>query len=526
MSRRLFYPVRLVVSFLAMAGCIYLPAWSAFELERPGARPSGMSGAFCALADDADALNYNPAGLAGIFSRTFSFNYAKLLSGMDDGALADSRFAYLQPLKQVGTIGIAWYQRNLADLYQENVVNLAYGFPLDSKGDFLLGGALKILHQAYLDTEATGQNSYFNYDTSVMGYCFDLGGLIRITDHLSTGLSLLNFNQPNLTLANSAKSQIPMQVRLGVGYQQNMYTGVLECLWHGQDFRFSAGGEVWWFERLLGTRLGISLGDGDMLELTAGLSFRQPMVGVWGWQIDYALINPVGGFSGLGLTHQFNCSIFFGDRAQEKNIIRAKKLVEAGVQVRSQGKLKEALHLWEKAAEIMPGDRRLTSRIKALRIAIRNDAEIKICLRQARDFEKKKNYLNAAKEYRRILELVPGHAKAVQRLKKVEAKVKKMSRRQKMLQKQKEQKIAQRLRKRSERKARVVVRKAKQSLAEAEKNRNIKTEFAAELKQLKKQLKQAKELLENGKSEPARILALTVVSKTEKLIRKAAARKA
>ncbi|MBI4726159.1 PorV/PorQ family protein [candidate division TA06 bacterium] len=46
------------------------PAWAISEggaiflLIRPGARPSGMGSAFCAIADDATATYYNPAGLA------------------------------------------------------------------------------------------------------------------------------------------------------------------------------------------------------------------------------------------------------------------------------------------------------------------------------------------------------------------------------------------------------------------------------------------------------------------------------
>ncbi len=505
-----------------MAVGIYLPAWSAFEMERPGARPSGMSGAFCALADDADALNYNPAGLARIFATTLSFNYVRLLSGLDDGALADSRISYLQPFKQIGALGISWYQRNLAGLYRENMVSLAYGFPLDGKGDFLLGGTLKIMHQAYLDTEATGQNPYFNYDTTVLGCGFDLGGLMRITDHLSAGLSLLNLNQPNLTLFEFAESKVPLQVRMGGAFQQDGYVGALEYSWCGQDSRFSAGGEVWWFERLLGTRLGISMGDRGMSELTTGLSFHQQTIGGWGWQIDYAFINPLGDFAGLGFTHQINCSVFLGAGAQNKNIIQAQKLVKAGEQSRSRGKLEEALKIWEQAAIVLPGDRRLASRIKVLKKEMRDASEVKRCFRQGRDFEKVKNYVSAAGKYRRILALVPGQVGAVRRLKAVEAEIQKMSRRQKMLQEQKKQKAAQRVREQNERKAKMVLRKAQQALAQAEKNRNLKTKFAADLKQLKKQLQAAKKLLENAQSEPARMLARSIISETEKLIRKAA----
>ena len=49
---------------------IFLFSWNIFAKELPylykGARPLGMGGAFTALSDDANALFYNPAGLANI----------------------------------------------------------------------------------------------------------------------------------------------------------------------------------------------------------------------------------------------------------------------------------------------------------------------------------------------------------------------------------------------------------------------------------------------------------------------------
>ena len=46
-----------------------------FLMIRPGARPSGMGSAFCAIADDATATYYNPAGLAFLKRNDPLLNY-------------------------------------------------------------------------------------------------------------------------------------------------------------------------------------------------------------------------------------------------------------------------------------------------------------------------------------------------------------------------------------------------------------------------------------------------------------------
>ena len=43
-----------------------------------GARPLGMGGAFVGVADDANALNWNPAGLPGLRRTEFTSSYSNL----------------------------------------------------------------------------------------------------------------------------------------------------------------------------------------------------------------------------------------------------------------------------------------------------------------------------------------------------------------------------------------------------------------------------------------------------------------
>ena len=71
------YPPRLL-----MIGWIYFlllsPLHAAFEFKPPSARPVGLGGAFTGLANDLNAIDYNPAGLRLIPGFQFSSAYTNL----------------------------------------------------------------------------------------------------------------------------------------------------------------------------------------------------------------------------------------------------------------------------------------------------------------------------------------------------------------------------------------------------------------------------------------------------------------
>lgn len=58
-------------------------SFAAFENKRPGARPAGMGGAFTALADDSNALYYNPGGLGFVDRFEAVFSHTDLFSLQD-----------------------------------------------------------------------------------------------------------------------------------------------------------------------------------------------------------------------------------------------------------------------------------------------------------------------------------------------------------------------------------------------------------------------------------------------------------
>ena len=68
------------------------PVFAAFENIGAGARPIAMGNAFSAVADDANTIYYNPAGLGRLKHPQLTAGYGRLYLGLTDGSNIGSGF--------------------------------------------------------------------------------------------------------------------------------------------------------------------------------------------------------------------------------------------------------------------------------------------------------------------------------------------------------------------------------------------------------------------------------------------------
>jgi len=503
----------ILLVFAALAGA--LPAAGSFEIERGGGRAAGLAGAFTGLADDADAVIYNPAGLIQASRPVLSLNYAQLLSGLEDAQLDEGRVAYLQPLGRAGVAAGTWYQRQLSALYQENILSLHYAYALDDEERYTLAAGLKWMQLAYLESGLQESNPYFREGVQASGIGVDLGARIALADNFAAGLALANINQPNVAVGAGASSVVPLQVRLGGAYLDEVWEADADLLWQADGNRICLGGERWWFDRLLATRLGFGATDRGGSEITAGLSFKLEWPDFSG-QIDYAFVNPLGDFAFAGPTHQFNFSIYFGGNTERLDAMKVKRLVEAGRKARGQGKLEEALDQWEQAREIQPPDEELAEEIEALKLQIQRESEVRIHLQQGRSYLEAGHHHNAVAEFRKVLALIPEHAEAGRLLEIAEARIQRMS----QAQKQQEEKAARESQRqenlKKHREASRAVQRAAFALDRAERDSRLRT-LDADLRRLRSQLDDARASLRAGAFEHGQAIAETVSAEIAKL---------
>jgi len=288
---------------------------SAFVDLGTGARPLGMGNAFVAVADDANTVLYNPAGLAQLKREEATLTYSQLYVGID--GLSSGFASYVRPInRKYGSFGIGWYNFTTKDLYNENTILLSYGYQILSQQPILFGGLnLKYLAKEYKTNEWTAVNPVFASGTTADGYSIDLGLLCKVNKMLSLGLSIENINQPDISLQSTDK--VPMSYRVGAAYKLkelgpvNSLTITLEDANISKTNTIRAGAEGWFMENTLAARLGFSNRD---ISLGAGYVFK---IKDSDGQLDYAFISPLNFIDSVSGTHRISLGLKFGELLEE-----------------------------------------------------------------------------------------------------------------------------------------------------------------------------------------------------------------
>jgi len=331
---RLIKIILLILLMGATSVSLVVNSWADFEDLGVGARPIGMGNAYTALADDVNAVYYNPAGLAQLDECQFTSGYGKLYWGLDDGSSLGGGFVgYAHPLYHWGTLGAGWLNLGLQGLYQENSFIFSYGNNLNKR--LLAGFNLKMLYKKY------GKNPYtenalidggpatsgerdpvFSKGYSKTGFSSDLGLLYRFNREYSLGLVLIDINQPHMDLKNS-KSRVPIGVRSGFLYNSDFLTFAFDTAFRSGDVNVYSGVEKWFLKRTFGARAGLGVGSRSFSNLALGASYTKYL-----FQLDYAFIYPLSGIRDTYGSHRISLTLRFGPEKEEKKRAREERLAE------------------------------------------------------------------------------------------------------------------------------------------------------------------------------------------------------
>ena len=245
-------------------------ACAGFLAIEEGARATGMGGAFTAVADDATAVFWNPAGLAfmdgfkltGMGTRLFS------VDGLSENVVS---FTY-SGWERTG-VGAGWARTGVEDVYDENTFVLSAGRQLLREG-LSVGGTFRVYRLA-----APGYEYYNdpNFSDGAQDYAFDLGLLYR-TRTWSAACTFRNIGQPEMSLISTTEETDPIssEVRVGGGYtfrEVMLITGELRFPnevpgYYNRSVRYALGTEIW-FVSVFALRAGINDG-----KATAGLGLK------------------------------------------------------------------------------------------------------------------------------------------------------------------------------------------------------------------------------------------------------------
>jgi len=194
-----------------------------------GTRPISMGEAFVAVADDGNAIYWNPAGLARMERIQANFAYADLF-GLDIKkyyASFISRVYFIPPLTDYLAFGVDWAGIQFGDdelKYSQNQFNISLALALPKNwpllGPLSLGGNLKYLAiEGKLDGNPQLDGGGWGWDT---GLLYNIGALPYVTNGLQVGFMIHNLGDGlwiQNKLTESSSKVLHENFRWGLSYR-------------------------------------------------------------------------------------------------------------------------------------------------------------------------------------------------------------------------------------------------------------------------------------------------------------------
>lgn len=273
----------------------------AFDFLRldANARAVGLGGAYTSLANDSNALLYNPAGLARVRSSEATFMHNQYAQGVTQ--------QYIGVALKRG-LGFQFNYASLGDVPRTTISNpagtggrlnvsdtsLGVGYGKELNPDLAVGGGIKYISESLGDATANG-------------YALDFGGLYRMPEvkGLTLGAALLNLGPSVKFQTNTEK--LPTTLRLGSAYAlrlpDNDVTLAFDITKSVLDkVRLGLGAETL-IKDQFAIRAGFTTRQDAGVGLSFGLGWKGPKLGA-----DYAFV-PMGE---LGTAHRISFTLRWG----------------------------------------------------------------------------------------------------------------------------------------------------------------------------------------------------------------------
>ncbi len=312
----------------------------------PGARPTGMGEAFVALADDATAVWWNPAGLGFQQKRQFTAMYARWLPQFKLSDLYYSYLAYIHDVDEWGTFGGNIIFLNLGETERrdennnpmgtfssfEVAISGAYGALISD--NLSMGVGLKIIYSS-LSPQGAGAEKGTGSATAVAA---DIGLLYKATflRGLSAGANLSNMGPKAAYIDRAQADPLPTNLKFGLAYNiidqeynrltiatdinkelvvrnddgtsDEFYEAIATAWGDGDLIRsmiWNVGME-YWYSTLVGLRVGYWNDDlGKVFPITFGVSLRYSA-----YRFDFSYLN-AGENHPLSDTMRYSLSVNF-----------------------------------------------------------------------------------------------------------------------------------------------------------------------------------------------------------------------
>ena len=388
------------------------------------ARAFGMGGAYTAEANDATAVYWNPAGLAGVTWKEASLLYTRAIAGSNYGFLG---VAYPTGLNR--TVGVSLVSLSMPDIELQNAFGENQGTTSDTQQAYYLSYGHRLREGVDAGVTAKIVRQDLN-SLSAVGFGADLGLIFRpkfkvgvYTARPQIGLAVQNLVPPSLKLGDVA-DKYPGNVKMGLGHRffddRLLILGDVDFMnvlyVDSATYQGAATKPVRW-------RTGVEVQVHKMIVVRAGLNYKEVTAGA-GLRTHNVMLDYGIGIHDASTFHRFGTSIRFGMEAsaEEKILTEEREKLEMKKLANSQlinamrefdaGNLEAAEASLRKVTETDPENTetpRLLAEIKNKSDRVVSDRHYGNALQLYRQ----RKYEDADKELATTLQLNPQHAEAL-----------------------------------------------------------------------------------------------------------------
>ena len=249
-----------------------------FRHARMGPRPRAMGSAFVAVADDANSVYWNPAGMSQV-ERFEAIGCRTSLYDVE--GLSNDYVTAVYNLPRYLALGFSWVRLGLEDIYHEDTINMALSGKVPSIKGLSVGASVKMFLLA-----APGYEKYNDpaYDGRVIEPSYDIGVHYAPAENWSLGAVVYNISEPEMALLKTTQTPDPIHRNIAVGVKY-VFRDMLMMTYDIKtrfgdlgDTEGRIGGEVWFFN-------SVALRGGFKQDrMTAGLGLKHTF-----WQLDIML---------------------------------------------------------------------------------------------------------------------------------------------------------------------------------------------------------------------------------------------
>lgn len=283
-----------------------------------GAGPAALGSAYTALANDAYAPIYNPAGLGFLSSTQLTAQHLSFLQSMnyEFGSFVIPLGHSQDDDKPTKALGTSIQYLGSGDIAGTDPAGNPIGSFTTNYTAYSLAYGQKLTDKLSLGLTGKAINAKIA-DVSATAYAADLGSLYQVTDNLKLAATYTNLGS-KLTFSSQDDS-LPEAFHLGAAYQiQNHLRTTLEGVYSKTGLVSGRFGAEWTPIEAISLRAGYRTDTTNQLSAMAGMTVGLG-VHVFGQEFSYAWL-PYGD---LGDTQYFSLLLKFGDKEEEKrNLIQ------------------------------------------------------------------------------------------------------------------------------------------------------------------------------------------------------------